>query len=138
MGQKKDTLEELKKSKTMKLRSVTEVLPETRVILRMDLDVPVVEDIIEDDARLIKSLETIKILLEKNCKISIIGHRGRPEGKDESLSLRPVYVELMMLLEPNGENLIESVFVEDVGDKEKLDVALANNQIVFLENLRFW
>jgi phosphoglycerate kinase len=104
----------------------------------MDLDVPIVDEIIEDDSRLVKSLPTIKLLLEKNCRIAIIGHRGRPDGKDENLSLRPVYVELMMLLEPEGENLIESVFVEEVGDQEKLDVALAKNQIVFLENLRFW
>jgi phosphoglycerate kinase len=122
----------------MNLRSVEKILPKTRVILRMDLDVPVVDETIEDDSRLLKSIPTIKMLLEKNCKITIIGHRGRPEGKDENLSLRPVYVELMMLLEPEGENLIESVFVEEVGDGEKLDVALANNQIVFLENLRFW
>jgi phosphoglycerate kinase len=122
----------------MNLRSVEEILPKTRVILRMDLDVPITDDMIEDDSRLIKSLPTIKLLLEKECKIAIIGHRGRPEGENENLSLRPVYVELMMLLEPEGENLIESVFVEQVGDGEKLDVALANNQIVFLENLRFW
>jgi phosphoglycerate kinase len=44
----------------------------------------------------------------------------------------------MTLLEPNGENLIDSIFVEDVGNFEKLDMAMAQNQIVFLENLRFW
>lgn len=122
----------------MNLRSVEEILPKTRVILRMDLDVPIVDDIIEDDSRLVKSLPTIKLLLEKECRIAIIGHRGRPDGKDENLSLRPVYVELMMLLEPEGENFIESVFVEEIGDEEKLDLALAKNQIVFLENLRYW
>jgi phosphoglycerate kinase len=122
----------------MNLRSVEEILPKTRVILKLDLDVPISEDMIEDNYRLVKSLPTIKLLLEKECKIAIIGKRGRPEGKDENLSLRPVYVELMMLLEPEGENLIESVFVEEVGDGEKLDLALAKNQIVFLENLRFW
>jgi len=99
----------------------------------MDLDIAE-----GDDSRLVKSIPTIKLLLEKQCKIAIIGHRGRPEGKDEQLSLKPIYLELMTLLEPNGENLIESVFVEDVGNQEKIDLGLANNQIVFLENLRFW
>lgn len=133
----------------MNLRSVEEILPKTRVVLRMDLDVPINDDIIEDDSRLVKSIPTIKLLLEKNCKIAIIGHRGRPdfakattgearEKIKQDLSLRPVYVELIMLLEPDGENLIESVFVEEVGNEEKLDLALAKNQIVFLENLRFW
>lgn len=117
----------------MNLRSVNEVLQNTRVILRMDLDVAD-----GDNSRLIKSIPTIKLLLEKQCKIAIIGHKGRPEGKDESLSLKPVYLELMSLLEPNGENLIESIFVEDINDRERLDLSLAKNQIVFLENLRFW
>ena len=117
----------------MKLRSVEEVMPNTRVILRMDLDVAE-----GDDARLIKSIPTIKLLLEKKCKIAIIGHKGRPDGKEEKLSLRPVYLELMSLLEPNGENIIESIFVEDVGDRERLDLSLVKNDIIFLENLRFW
>lgn len=117
----------------MKLRSVSEVLPNTRVVLRMDLDIAE-----SDNSRLIKSIPTIKLLLEKECKIAIIGHKGRPDGRDETLSLKPVYLELMLLLEPNGENLIESVFIEEINDKEKIDQALVVNQIVFLENLRFW
>lgn len=117
----------------MNLRSVEQILPETRVILRMDLDVAE-----GDNSRLEKSIPTIKLLLGKKCKIAIIGHKGRPDGKDEKLSLRPVYLDLMSLLEPDGENLIESVFIEEVSDKEKIDQALSSNQIVFLENLRFW
>ena len=121
----------------MNLKSVNEVLPETKVILRIDLDLPFSNNTILDNSRLIKSLSTIKVLLEKNCKVVIIGHRGRPEGVDESLSLRPVYLELMSLLEPNGENLIDSVFLSEI-NLDQVDQALAINQIVFLENLRFW
>jgi 3-phosphoglycerate kinase len=133
----------------MKLRSVIEVLPNTRVVLRMDLDVPMSDGRILDNYRLVKSVPTIKILLEKGCKIAIIGHLGRPdfskasftEDKEkikQEFSLRSVYLELMSLLEPNGENSIESVFVEDVGNRDLVDQALAINQIVFMENLRFW
>lgn len=122
----------------MKLRPVNEVLANTRVILRMDLDLPVDEGKILDNSRLVKSLITIKLLLEKQCKVAIIGHLGRPEGKDEKLSLKPTYLELMSLLEPNGEDLIESVFIEDINDTKAIDLALAANNIVFLENLRFW
>lgn len=117
----------------MKLKTVEEVLPQTRVILRMDLDVPE-----NDNSRLVKSIPTIKVLLDKKCKIAIIGHKGRPASFDEKLSLRSVYLDLMMLLEPNGENLIESIFIDDVGDREQLDLSMAKNDIVFLENLRFW
>lgn len=121
----------------MNLRSVEEILPQTKVVLRLDLDLPFSDSQITDNSRLVKSLDTIKFLLDKNCKIVILGHRGRPEGVDTSLSLRPVYLELMSLLEPNGESIIESVFLPDIS-LDQIDQALAQNQIVFLENLRFW
>lgn len=117
----------------MSLKSVREILPETRVILRMDLDVAD-----GDNSRLEKSIPTIKLLLERKCRVVIIGHKGRPEGKEDKYSLRSVYLDLMSMLEPSGENLIESVFIDDIGNKEKIDQALVTNQIVFLENLRFW
>jgi len=121
----------------MKLRPVDEILPKTKVVLRLDLDLPFSGPTILDNSRLQKSLPTINFLLSKECKILIIGHRGRPEGLDPSLSLKPVYLELMSLLEPNGENYLESIFLSDI-NLETIDQALATNQIVFLENLRFW
>lgn len=111
-------------------------MPNTRVILRMDLDIPVENGQILDNARLVKSVPTIKMLLGKQCRIVIMGHRGRPEGRDGALTLKPIYLELMTMLET--ENEIESVFCEEVTDKEQVDLALSQNQIVFLENLRFW
>jgi len=125
---KKNILEELIKLKNMNLRSVEEVLPNTRVILRMDLDVAE-----GDNSRLIKSIPTIKLLLEKNCKIAIIGHKGRPSGADPSLSLKSVYLDLMSMIEP-----VESIFIEEINNQERLDLSLVKNQIIFLENLRFW
>jgi len=122
----------------MNLRSVTEILPETRVILKLDLDVPMENGAITDTGRLVKSIPTIKLLLEKKCRLAIVGKLGRPDGHDPKLSLRPVYLELMSLLEPGGENMIESVFIDDFGNREQLDLALAANNIVFLENLRYW
>lgn len=121
----------------MKPKSVSEILSDTKVVLRLDLDLPISENTILDNSRLRKSLSTITLLLEKKCKIVIIGHRGRPEGVDESQSLRPVYLELMSLIEPNGEHLINSVFLPEI-NQDQIDQALAINQIVFLENLRFW
>ena len=122
----------------MNLKTVDEVLPKTRVILRMDLDVPIEKGQISDKSRLEKSIPTIKNLLAKECRIAIIGHRGRPKGREPELSLRPIYLELMMMLEPNGEGLIESVFIDEVNNETTIDLGLANNQIVFMENLRFW
>jgi len=121
------------------LNPVLEVDPNLRILLRMDTDLPTEEGVILDNSRLIKSIPTIKLLLGKNCKIVIIGHRGRPDGKIvATLSLKQVYLELMDLLEEGGQNMIESVFVEDLTDSEKIKQALEINQIVFLENLRFY
>ena len=103
----------------MKLRSVEELLPETKVILKLDLDVPILQGRITDNARLIKSIPTIRLLLEKRCHIAIVGKLGRPtyakatagkpDGYDLKLSLKPVYLELMSLLEPNGENVTPEI-----------------------------
>jgi len=131
------------------LRSVEEIYQNAKVILRIDCDLPLDEGKILDNSRLKKSIPTIRYLLEKNCKIGIVGHLGRPAnssavmaGKpnnyDEKLSLRPVYLELMQLLEIEGQDTLSSVFVDDIKNELKLSLAFENNQIIFVENIRFW
>lgn len=120
------------------LRSVEEIGENLKLILRLDTDLPIDNGVILDNYRLMKSIPTIRFLLERNNKLVIIGHRGRPVGKDEKLSLKPVYLELMNLLEGNNPGSIENVFLDDIKDEEKINSALANNQIIFVENIRFW
>jgi len=105
----------------MNLKSVEEIQPNIRVILRMDLDIPE-----GDNSRLLKSVPTIRYLIEKGCKLAIIGHRGRPKGREEKFSLRPVYVELMGIL---GE--MDSIFLDDFE-------IIEDKPLIFFENLRFW
>jgi 3-phosphoglycerate kinase len=50
----------------MNLRSVEEILPQTKVVLRLDLDLPFSDSQITDNSRLVKSLDTIKFLLDKS------------------------------------------------------------------------
>jgi phosphoglycerate kinase len=137
---KRDILEESKKLINMRqLRSIEEIQTGINIILRMDTDLPFEGETVLDNGRLRKSIPTIRYLLDKNCKIVIVGHRGRPDGKIVlGLSLKPVYVELMGLLESDGQNTIESVFIDDIKDEEKISSALLKNQIIFVENLRFW
>lgn len=113
------------------LPEVSSVNSGARVVLRMDLDVAE-----GDNLRLLKSLPTLNLLLAKKCKIIILGHKGRPLGMEEKYSLRPVYAELMSLLE--GSQLVSSVFIPDLMDLESIDSAVDNNEIVFLENVRFY
>jgi phosphoglycerate kinase len=68
-------------------------LEKKRVLVRADLDVNITKS--EEVYRLEALLPTLRYLSEKNCIITLIGHRGRPEGKvDEAFSLKPVEAKL--------------------------------------------
>ncbi len=88
-----------------------------KVLLRLDLDLSD-EELSVANLRLRSSLETLNYLIAQGAKIVIIGHRGRPRGQDESLSLRSFTT---VLSELTGKQVI----FESEGD------------IVLKENLRF-
>ena len=68
-----------------------ENLNEKKVLLRLDLNVPLKDGVITDQTRIEKIIPIVEFLLEKNSKILIISHVGRPKGKvDKDLSLKPV------------------------------------------------
>ncbi len=63
-----------------------------RIILRLDLNVPIKNKIITDYTRINLCLPFINKLIEKRAKIIIISHLGRPKGaRDPDLSLTPIY-----------------------------------------------
>src|SRR6476469_3950779 len=104
------------------------------VLMRADYNVPLGSDgQIADDFRIRASLPTVRRLLKDGCKVVIIAHLGRPEGRDPKLSLEPVAQRLAELL---GEPVR---FVDQtVGDKVKMAVKRAPaRSVVVLENLRF-
>ncbi|HUS26141.1 MAG TPA: phosphoglycerate kinase [Nevskiaceae bacterium] len=107
-----------------------------RVLLRADYNVPVNDDgSITDDYRITQSVQTVQALLEKDVKLVICSHLGRPDGKpDKKLSLAPVAKRLSELL---GQDV---QFVPDcVGQEvQKAVDALQPKQILLLENLRFY
>lgn len=75
-----------------------EIIQNKNILLRADLDVPIKEGVVTNDYRLQALLPTIKFCLEHAKKTVIIGHLGRPEGEDPSLSLSPVRDSLNSLL----------------------------------------
>ena len=105
------------------------------VLLRADYNVPIKDGKVVDDYRIIQSLPTIKYLLDKNCKVIICSHLGRPKGKrDHSLSLGPVADVL-------SKKLTEKVFFSDdcIGTHVTESVKkLEQGQVLLLENLRFY
>ena len=122
-----------------KLNSVENINEENVVILRMDLDLPMMDGQILDNSRLVKSIPTIKLLLERKNKIVIVGHLGRPKNKENNLSLKPIYLELIEILEADcGGDCVKNIFVDDIKDEEKIKKAISENEIIFGENLRFY
>ena len=72
------------------------------IILRLDLNVPLIEKKILDESRILTSLPFVKELIKKKAKIIIISHLGRPRGNNvPELSLMPIYKYLKGVLKTN-------------------------------------
>jgi phosphoglycerate kinase len=102
-----------------------------RVLLRLDLNIPSAINGIHDLTRIERSRETIKLLLEKNSAILVIGHFGEPRGQNiPSLSLAPVAPHLAEIIQRPvrfipGDWTIPPEFKIQFGE------------VVLLENTRF-
>lgn len=106
------------------------------IMLRVDINVPIVNGKIEDETRIRAVIPTIKYLAQKGAKVILIAHFGRPEGKfDDSMSLRQLLPRMKELLAPIAIN-----FAEDcIGEKVASAIASAQfGEVVMLENLRFY
>lgn len=105
------------------------------VFVRCDFNVPLDENgVIQDNSRIVKSLETIKYILKKGGKLILASHLGRPKGKvDMKYSLKPVKAELEKLL------LMPVIMSTDVcGQDARTKAAmLKKGEILLLENVRF-
>ncbi|MGK0373873.1 MAG: phosphoglycerate kinase [Arenicella sp.] len=100
-----------------------------RVLIRQDLNVPMKNGAVSNDARIRASLATITLALEKGAKIMLMSHLGRPtEGQaDEEFSLKPIADRL-------SQHLGKPVRLE----KDWLNgVELSDGDIVLCENVRF-
>ncbi|MBW2977201.1 phosphoglycerate kinase [Candidatus Woesearchaeota archaeon] len=112
-----------------------------KVLVRVDYNVPVKGGMVADDARLKASVPTINFLLEKNCKIILMSHLGRPQkllkkGKSfeevkKELTLKPVAEDLSDIL---GMNV---VFAENSIGLDSVDSNIPEGDIVLLENIQF-
>ena len=102
----------------------------SRVILRLDLNVPIKDNAIESDFRISKSLPVIKELLKRNNQLIILSHLGRPsvEKREASLSLRIVCEHLSSMLDERIK------FINLVTD----NMAFDDYKIIMLENMRFY
>ena len=106
-----------------------------RVLLRLDLNVPLINGKITDTTRIDKIIPTLKYLIKKKSKIIILSHIGRPKGKTvKTLSLKPICKYLENKLNINVDLVTKNI-------NEINNERLFNNmkeKIVILENIRFY
>ena len=119
------------------MKSITEVsnLENKRVILRLDLNVPLKNQEIQDETRILKILPVINFLIEKKAKIIIISHVGRPKGEiQKELSLIPICENLKSKLNKDIKLITNNLL-----EIKKNDLFTATDEeIIFLENIRFY
>lgn len=130
----------------MNLKTIADVdIKRKRVLVRVDFNVPIKNNEVKDDTRIVEALPTILEFLKGDNRLILMSHLGRPKGIDESLRLDPVAVRLEKLL---NEKL------QSVGSKlapikvKKLNVCTGPeaeaasqdpaNRVILLENTRFW
>ena len=110
-------------------------LNKKKVLLRLDLNVPLKDGSITDETRINKIIPIIDFLIKEQSKIIIISHVGRPKGKViMDLSLKPICENVEKKI-----NKKISLVKEDIFKLKKEDLFKdPNDQIVFLENIRFY
>ena len=110
------------------------ILKGKKVLLRVDLNVPMKSGIITETSRIEKILPTIKLLIEKEAKVIILSHIGRPKGKIvEGMSLEPISKKISEFL--NKEVLFDKNQINE-NTISKIN-KISNGSIMMLENIRF-
>jgi len=112
-----------------------ENLSQKKVLLRLDLNVPLKKGLIKDETRIDKILPVIRFLINEKSKIIIVSHIGRPKGKiNRELSLRPICENLEKKVNQKIKLINQDVFTLKKEDLFKDQ----DYQIVILENIRFY
>jgi len=111
------------------------ILKGKKVIVRVDLNVPMKNGAITESSRIIKILPTIKLLIEKKAKIIIFSHIGRPKGKIvNGMSLKPISNKLSALL--NKEVIFNK---NEISEKTSAEIdKIKDGSVMMMENIRFY
>ena len=105
------------------------------IILRLDLNVPIINGKITDTNRIDKIIPTLNFLIKKKAKIIIISHVGRPSGKIvKELSLEPLLLCIKSKIKKEVSLLKENIFNLKKEDIFKNSI----DGLVLLENIRFY
>ncbi len=106
-----------------------------KILLRLDLNVPLENGKIIDTTRIDKIIPTLKFLINQKTKIIILSHVGRPKGKIvNELSLKPVCENLQRTLGVKVKLINENIY--EIKNKDFFNNF--NEEILMLENIRFY
>src|SRR5471030_1056869 len=105
-----------------------------RVLVRVDLNVPVENGVVTDATRIERMASAITEIADKGAKVILLSHFGRPKGRDLKNSLKPVAAEVAHIIKRPVK------FVDDcIGEvAERAVAAMKPGDIVCLENTRFY
>jgi phosphoglycerate kinase len=104
-----------------------------RVLARVDFNVPLEGGRITDDARIRAALPTIELLLERDARVVLCSHLGRPKGRDPETSLKPVSDRLAELIDAPVAQAPEVTGPE----ASRLAGELEPGSVLVLENTRW-
>ncbi len=106
-----------------------------KILLRLDLNVPLNKGKITDTTRIDKILPTLNFLREQKTKIIILSHVGRPKGKIvKKLSLKPICEDLQRKLKTKIKLISKNI--KEIKNKNFFDQF--QEEILMLENIRFY
>ena len=106
-----------------------------KILLRLDLNVPLNKEKIIDTTRIDKILPTLNFLIQQKTKIIILSHIGRPNGKNlKEFSLKPVCKDLESKLGLNVKLITKNI--NSIKNKDFFNSF--NEKILMLENIRFY
>ena len=106
-------------------------LENKKLIIRVDMNVPIHDGAVYDQTRILASIPTIKYCLAKGAKILLVSHLGRPiEGEPDSIfSLKPIAECLIKILAEE---------VDLVSELNDPSIFNSSSRVQVLENIRFF
>ena len=105
------------------------------VLLRLDVNVPLVDGVVSDDSRIRRVMPGVRALLDNGAKVVVLSHFGRPRGQFiPALTVWPVAEVMSKIL---GRPVIVESDVIGPGGRAAV-AALAPGDVLLMENLRFY